>query len=335
MILLALAAAVATPQLGALHTFKDWIVGCDNVRQCQATALAPDGIDGDWLMLTIVRDGAPGAVASIEMPLPDKTTPGSRLELVIDGKVAAAFNATDKDTATLSLTRDLLAALADGQRIALRKSGGTAAIGTSLSGLSAALRYIDDQQKRVGTTGALRATGPKPDSNVPTPPLAPVIATPAPSSKPPRSISVAEATRLIGDDNAKCEYASRDAVKPEAHRLDATHSLVLIDHPCGNGAYNLFTSVYVLDETGPPRAAKFDVSPGMGGDDDTDLTNGGWDAKTRTLSSYEKGRGLGDCGNTETYAWDGTRFRLTEATAMGECRGSVDYIRVWIARTAN
>ena len=64
-----------------------------------------------------MRDGAPGAVASIEMPLPDKTTPGSRLELVIDGKVAAAFNATDKDAATLSLTRDLLAALADGQRI--------------------------------------------------------------------------------------------------------------------------------------------------------------------------------------------------------------------------
>jgi hypothetical protein len=29
--------------------------------------------------------------------------------------------------------------------------------------------------------------------------------------------------------------------------------------------------------------------------------------------------------------WDGAMFRLTSATAMGECRGSVDWIPIWRA----
>ena len=153
---------------------------------------------------------------------------------------------------------------------------------------------------------------------------------------PPRTISVASATRLIGPDNATCDYAN-GKVEPRAYRLDTAHSLVLVDHPCGNGAYNFFTSVYVLDETGPPRPAKFDMPPGMGEpstDDTGDLTNGNWDPKTNRLNSYEKGRGIGDCGTSETYAWDGTRFRLVEQYAMGECRGSADYIRTWTARVS-
>jgi len=229
------------------------------------------------------------------------------------------------------LTRPMLAALTNGKTIALRKAGSGETITASLSGLAAALLYIDSQQKRTGTIGALKATGPKPDSSVPVPPPAPLIATPAPSPKPARTISVKDATALIGPDNATCDYG--DKVMPEAHRLDAAHSVLLVPHPCGNGAYNYFTSVYVLDEQGPPRPAKFDVAPGM--DEGSDLTNGGWDDKTRTLGSYEKGRGIGDCGGTESYAWDGTRFRLIEAATMGECRGSVDFIRVWTARTGH
>ena len=336
MILLALAAVVATPQPGALHTFKDWIVGCDNVRSCQANALMSDGADigeDGALMLVINRDGAPNAPAMLDIPLPDKSAPGTRFELRIDGVAATHFTAQANDGAQIALSRTLLNAFANGRRAALYKADGAHVSDTSLSGLAAALLYIDDQQRRMGTIGALKATGPKPDSAVPPPPPAPLIMTPPPSAKPPRTITVAQAARLIGDDNARCDYGG--PVRPEAHRLDATHSLVLIDHPCGNGAYNLFTSVYVLDEAGPPHIARFDTYPGMGEGNDPDLTNGGWDAKTRTLSSYEKGRGIGDCGVSQTYAWDGTRFRLIDQNVMGECRGSIDYITVWTARKAN
>ncbi len=336
MILLALAAAAATanPRPADLKTFKDWIVGCDNVRSCQANALGPESGD-DFLMLVLSRSGNPADAAVLSVPLPEKATPGARFTLEVDGTQIAEVAASKDYSASLRLTRPILAALANGSQIALVDGKQARRGETSLSGLSAAMLFIDDQQRRIGTTGALKAVGTKPDTTVPAPPLAPLIAVPPVSPKPPRTITVAAATKLIGPDSATCDYAS-SKVAPRSYRLDAAHSLVLIDHPCGNGAYNYFTSVYVLDESGPPRPAQFDLAPGMGessGDGTGDLTNGDWDAKTRSLSSYEKGRGLGDCGSSESFVWDGRRFRLTEQSAMGECRGSNEFIRVWTART--
>lgn len=335
MILLALAAAAPTtgPHPADLMTFKDWIVGCDNTRACQANVLAPEGSD-DSLMVTISRGGNPGDKATMDVPLPDKATPGARFAIKVDGKPIATVDADKGGAASLVLTRQIVAAMLGGSRLEIAGPGASADSRASLAGLAAALLYIDDQQRRVGTVGALKATGAKPDAGVPAPPVAPAIIVPPLSAKPPRTIGVAQATKLIGEDSAVCDYASRK-VEPRAYRLDAGHSLVLVDHPCGNGAYNYFTSVYVLDDIGPPRPAQFDWAPGMGegppGPGTGDLTNGDWDPKTRQLSSYEKGRGLGDCGSSESYAWDGRRFRLVEQSAMGECRGSIDYIRVWKA----
>jgi hypothetical protein len=39
------------------------------------------------------------------------------------------------------------------------------------------------------------------------------------------------------------------------------------------------------------------------------------------MSSYGKGRRLGDCGSAENYVWYGNKFRLIDAGAMPECRG--------------
>ncbi len=336
MILLVLAAAVAAAQPAKLQTYKDWIVGCDNVRVCQANALEPEGNSDDYLELAINRGAMPHDSASLSVTLPDAAQTGARYSIKVDGANAVIFTAKSKGGASLPLTGALLAAMRNGERLTLLDAAGKKLGEVSLAGLAAALRYVDDQQKRVGTVGALRASGAKPDAETPPPPAYPVIVTPAPSSKPPRTISVAVATRLIGEDSAVCDYA-HGKVKPRAYRLDATHSLALVDTPCGNGAYNFFTSVYVVDDAGGVRPARFDLPPGMserstGGTGD--LTNGDWDPKARRLSSFEKGRGLGDCGTTETYAWDGGRFRLVEQDEMDECRGSVDFIRTWIARTS-
>ena len=333
MIVLALAAALIAPQPGKLHTYKDWIVGCDNVRTCQANALVPeDADDADtYLRVLVSRDAGPRARAVLTVPLPDKTAIGTRFALTIDGKPAGAITAQADDIAKVPLTRALIDALAGGTKIALLDAQGKSVGRASLAGLVACLIAIDDQQHRVGTSGAIKALGVKPDSAAA--PAAPLIVVPARSNRPPRTISVAQAIQLIGPDNARCDYAT-GKVAPEASRLDEGHSVVVIDHPCGNGAYNLFSSVYVVDETGTPHPALFDDNPGMGDAEDTDLTNGGWDAKTQRMSSYAKGRGIGDCGTSQTYAWDGTRFRMTEMTEMTECRGSVDYIRTWTARTS-
>ena len=55
----ALLLATATPDPGALKTFGDWAVGCDNARRCEAAALAPDGEDrATYLMLVVRREAA-------------------------------------------------------------------------------------------------------------------------------------------------------------------------------------------------------------------------------------------------------------------------------------
>ena len=62
------------------------------------------------------------------------------------------------------------------------------------------------------------------------------------------------------------------------------------------------------------------------------LVNASWDAKTGQLMSYAKGRGLGDCGSSQSYVWDGSTFRLIEMRMMNQCRGAWDWIPLWRAR---
>ena len=325
-ILLALAATAASPQPGELKTFKNWIVGCDNGRNCKTVALTPDDTRdrNDFLRLALVRNAEVNAQPVLTIDF-DPTKPGVKMALILDGRpftdVAAA---PDRIDTKLVLT---------GAQIRTLANGTTATIGTartSLAGLSAALRYIDDRQFRVGTITAMIATG---SATTPVRPAAiPVITAAKADKRPPRAIGAARAAQLIGRDNAVCKYAL-GKIAPEAYRLDARHSLVMIDHPCGNGAYNMFTSAYIVDENGRVAAAQFDTDkPNPKDGENMGLVNSGYNPETRRLSSFIKGRGLGDCGSGQDYVWDGTRFRLVEQTDMGECRGSLDYIRTWQAR---
>jgi hypothetical protein len=131
-----------------------------------------------------------------------------------------------------------------------------------------------------------------------------------------------------------CSDEMKDAQPPAQYRLSKTETLILI--PCGAGAYN-FTSVPVI-ATGTAgnrafRFATFDYQPGWSEDPrHPELINVGWIAEKSRLESFAKGRGLGDCGGSEDYVWDGARFRLVEATAMGECRGAWHWITTWTAR---
>jgi hypothetical protein len=325
MLFLALAAAAAGPQPGALKTFTDWTVGCDNTLDCRAVALVPEGEDREaYLLLVIDRGGAPAARPVLTFSTGTEL-PAARRTLRVDGKPVAQVTSD-----VLPFDRALASALANGKRATLTDANGRTVASASLGGVAAAFLYMDERQRRLGTVGALRRTGPKPDAAVPPPPAPPRIARPPASSKPSRTVTAAKAAALIGPDNATCEYA-QGPVEPVAHRLDAARTLVLVTHPCGNGAYNIMTSAYLIDEVGRATPATFDSPPGMNPDGGHVLVNAGWDASQRRLSEFVKARGLGDCGGSSAYAWDGTRFRLVEASQMGECRGSLDYITTWRA----
>jgi len=47
--------------------------------------------------------------------------------------------------------------------------------------------------------------------------------------------------------------------------------------------------------------------------------------------SFTKGRGLGDCGVQQAFAWDGLSMRLARQFEMPDCRGNVGFIQTWRA----
>lgn len=336
--LIAVAAHSATPAgpvVGKLMTFRDWTVGCDNGLACQAVALTADGPSEDALSLVITRPA--GALASPTIEMSGFTTKADRYRIVIDGKVA--------DTGTMQVGSEtiqvggadamkLARAMAKGKAMRLIDGGG-ADLGTaSLSGVAAALRYTDAQQGRNGSKGAVIATGPKMATAKKA--VLPVIA----AKKITPTDMLPDASALVAlSESSPCAAERFGSTEDTAYSLgtgkNGAQALVMLN--CGAGAYNFSSGIYVGQRGAKGKwdfvPARFDY--GAGGFSAESkiplLVNADWDAAAQMIGSYAKGRGLGDCGSSESYVWDGTMFRLTSATAMGECRGSLDWIPIWRA----
>lgn len=188
----------------------------------------------------------------------------------------------------------------------------------SLSGLAAALLWIDDQQKRVGTVTALIGRGDKPAAAVPAVPAPPVVVAakratgPVPNKAP---------AAVIAKARAVCE--DRKIRKPDdVARLAANDVMYSFVCPNLSGAYNFFNAL-VIDSPGkPPRLADFRFPREYGATEhDYSPINAGFDEATQTLSTFNKGRGIGDCGSSSEWAWDGRVFRLILSKAMPDCHG--------------
>jgi hypothetical protein len=327
LLLLAAAAAVAKPQPAELQVYQDWIVGCDNGRACQAVGLVPENDPENWATMSVRRGPEPGASPEIAFDTSDE----AGLSLAADGRplgVKLVMDGYERKVSAADVPK-VLAALRSGARFEL--SGGEAVQNVSLAGASAALLYMDDQQKRVGTVTALVRPGSKPASTVPAPPPLPVVRAVRVGATLPPEISSADMKRI----RQQQECTLEDVGGPDSYEaiaLDARRTLVLL--ACGSGAYNVSTLPLIVERrAGRLRAvpASFDAGAGYEEGGKPFLTNGGWDQEKSLLTAFAKGRGLGDCGTGTTHAWDGTRFRLVEQIEMGECRGSIDYITTWRA----
>lgn len=325
--------AAQAPKPGALETYKDWTIGCDNRNRCEAVSLLPDG--GEWpdnpVMVGVVRDAGPDAAAEVWVSRDAKGS--ADVSFHIDGRPVASAQSRDGE-ATLRGPQAAALAIAMARGGTLEVRSGNRVLGKpSLAGSGAALRYMDARQGRAGTSTALVATGALGPLAVRAAPAAPVIRRAiVPAGAAPAALWREELTAL--GKFSGCADEMKGAEPPQLQRLSKAETLILV--PCGSGAYN-FTAIPVI-ATGTPgrrafRLAMFDAKPGWSEEEARPmLVNAGWVPEKSELSSFAKGRGIGDCGGSETYVWDGTRFRLTEATAMGECRGAWHWIRTWSAR---
>ncbi len=317
----------ARPTPGTLKTFADWTVGCDTTLRCTLASLLPEqGLSEDMITLNLMREPGPvarggGTVSlALETRNDEAATTRPPASFAVDGKPVAL-----RDAATLAARIANAASLE-----ILDAKGGTLAT-LSLKGAAAALRYIDAQQGRAGSVDAIVAKGPAP-SRAPMPAL-PVIAEITPGGA---AASLTPAQIATMRKRGECDLGGAEGggdptlFAPEVHALGDGKSLVLL--PCSTGAYNLIGALFIVEGAviTPARTdapAGFDATGADSGTSVQSVVNGAFE--NGVLTSYAKGRGLGDCGSHQSFVWDGTRFRLSEQADMGECRGNIDYITTW------
>jgi hypothetical protein len=108
-----------------------------------------------------------------------------------------------------------------------------------------------------------------------------------------------------------------------AAKLGGDQMLYLL--PCFTGAYNVIYRVFVFDKRYPTELkrsvfAGFSDESGWFGQDQ--LINAHYDTKTKILSAFEKGRGLGDCGAIPQYKWIEYGWRMVSYRYWGKCDGT-------------
>ena len=327
------AAASQTPPPSVTRSFRDWQATCDNGNACFAFGFAPDYGAG-WLRISM-RPGA-DAEPEIAFGLWGEEASDAAPVLRIDGRAfaAARAEASDRGAPVAEIRSDVRAVIAAiaGARSLEIVAGDTLTI--AADGASAALLWIDERQGRLGTTSALIRRGGRPPSAVPAPPLLPEL----------RAGSVQDQSGF-GDDKQILPDSLRALPEVQACLAESAHSDWLMQNvmsarlsartelwavPCGAGAYNILHHWYL---TGPggrdPRPAELPDSQGRSGTGEGDdawpvnaTINGGYAPETRTLTAFAKGRGLGDCGTTQTWLWTGEKFDLQAERSMGHCAGT-------------
>jgi hypothetical protein len=125
---------------------------------------------------------------------------------------------------------------------------------------------------------------------------------------------------------SECDPLSGGPLSPNgAIQAELGEGKTLYIIPCFAGAYNVAYRLYLVrnDEIDKARTlyfANFSETLGWYGSDT--LINASFDPESKTLASFGKGRGLGDCGNAARYRWDGFDFRMIDYRAWDQCDGS-------------
>ncbi|MEP0392860.1 MAG: DUF1176 domain-containing protein [Erythrobacter sp.] len=326
---LAASAAIAV-DIPQPEQFGDWAISCDNGRYCAAQAAFEDSYDGKAWVISIGRDGKPQAAPSLYLS-PAFYSPEASTRIKIDGRISRF--GIDKNGSLIGDPVQFLDALAKAQKAEIIGEDGTVVGGLAVSGASAALRWMDDRQMRVGTVSAIVARGSKPASAVPPLPSLPKINTPEQSAAPPRIIDNAQIATIKAQANCSKAYH-----EDEFFRLDNAHTLGLI--ACGTGAYQGFSVAILIQENGAWSPAPIEQARPLWEGAKTwsaaTITTAHYTPQSHLLNTFVKGRGLGDYGLSASWVWDGEIFRLANYSALDRGRGGPpgDWLPQWQTKNA-
>ena len=343
-----LAAAVATAPLaspvpGDVNIYTDWYAACDNGGMCEAGSLQTS-LNIEFTSYITVRRGA-GPDGLIRVALRMQSGNGEEIAILIDGREVTRGRLDTDSVLVIEQEKSLeiARALVRGRTVTLLNKSAAPTdnpkLGNiSLTGSAAAMRFIDEAQDRNGTNAALTARGRRTDNSQR--PLLPIVQQePVTDFKKLPDVKQLETLAEIANCTEARQYGY---VKDEAFPL-ARHdgkNMVLALIACGSGAYNFMSKAFIgarpvgdSDANWTFIPATFDRNPGRGFTEDGSpiLVNAFFDEDGGVLGNYAKGRGLGDCGSSQSYVWDGASFRLIEEMSMPVCRGVWQWPTTWRA----
>ncbi len=333
--------ANAKSGLGVLHDYKDWVVGCDNTRRCEAQGYASDGEQP--AAITVTRDAGPArtpVVSFVYDPFDDRVLdprmwkvqpltveagtlrfhlqaePGAHGATVPPGHVRALISrALDLDELRLSMG-DM----------------GDKRWSVSLAGAKAALLKMDELQGRVGTPGALVHKGSRAEAAVPNP-----AAPPAP--RPARLPETTQRDRdlepriraVLPHDTSDCPHF--DPTERLSLVIRVTPTSLLVSHVCWRGAYQWGGRLWQVDDQPPFRVRPVGL-PGPSGEDAELLVGESILASSNELRIHHaaKSRGIGDCYVSREWIWTERGFALLNA-AESVCKGFAGGLPITLWRT--
>ncbi|MCB1517595.1 MAG: DUF1176 domain-containing protein [Hyphomicrobiaceae bacterium] len=312
--------------------FDDWLADCRVDGYCSATAYdnpnPPSGAVADY----ILRVGRHPTATYWEISLSTVADmPGASPEFafVIDDADGVSFS-TPYGTGAYGAVNDffmlgdvaasLLDKLVQGQNLEVDFANmfdEPMSARFSLTGLAASLLWIDDQQHRIGSERVAYE--------------APAGLTPVSPDYP---AQIPQALLAQHFASGQCESFE---LLPHAHeviqdQLDDNTWMWLI--PCAAGAYNFIYRGYTGEWNGDYFRTEIwaDYSGDLGWAGTDYLVNPDYDRDTRILTTFNKGRGIGDCGTIGTWQWHDYGFRLLEFRAKDDCDaagGPESFPMVW------
>jgi hypothetical protein len=152
--------------------------------------------------------------------------------------------------------------------------------------------------------------------------LAFVLASPANA----QTVAVPAAALDSAFDAAQCIVTKEESLEM-AQSYDIDNGRKIVVAGCWRAAYQAGDIVFVIEPDGAARLMSFE-RPRVGGNGKgmervQQLSEAAFDPAKKTMSSFHKGRGIGDCGSMGEWAWTGTEFRLKAFFFKEKCDGKL------------
>ncbi|MGE3830311.1 MAG: DUF1176 domain-containing protein [Parvibaculaceae bacterium] len=315
-VLLALPAlmALSGTVLAEGKSVRDWTAECAESLTCFAETTGSGGLamGKTGYRLQVGRHNGEDTAWFIEFIMKNVPQPKEVMTISVDGQALPEMSESfdylkDADGETFGIAsgqilKPLFAQMKKGKTVEISfksADGGEHKETFSLSGMVAVMLWIDEQQKRVGSSERVdMPTGVNGETEF------------------------KASDDLIAKIKARADIECGPLMEGEERQVTSYHlpgAKTLYVSSCFSGAYN-FGSLFLIDGLdGLEPIAFADYSDEYGWTGTNQLVNADFDPKTGSLTSFAKGRGIGDCGTSGRWVWRQYVFQLREFSSWDDC----------------